>query len=61
MTWLKSKTMWLQVAVALTGIQAVLPDFQMLISPEAYGYILLFFAVVGAIIRAYTTKPLAEK
>lgn len=59
--WLKSKTFWAQFAVVLVGVQQIMPDFQFIVSGRAYGYVLFAIAVVNIIIRAFTTKPVAEK
>ena len=58
----KSKTINFAVLLALFGAaQANLPVVQEFISPEIFGYITLGIAIVVAMLRAYTTKPLSEK
>ena len=58
----KSKTINFSMVLAVFGtVQANLPALQAAISPAAYGWIMFGSAIVVALLRVVTTKPLAEK
>lgn len=62
MNLLKSKTINFAAVLAMFGAaQANLQALQEIISPAAYGYLTIVFAVVVALLRAVTTQPLSEK
>jgi hypothetical protein len=62
MNALKSKTINFALLLAALGAaQANLPMVQAFVTPEVYGYLTLAIAVVVAVLRAITTKPLSEK
>lgn len=59
---LKSKTINFALLLGAFGAaQANLPAVQSLVSPESYGWLTFGSAVVVAVLRVLTTKPLAEK
>lgn len=62
MNALKSKTMnFAAILAAFGAVQVQLPAVQEFISPTTYGWITLGVAVVVAVLRVVTTKPLSEK
>ena len=62
MNLFKSKTINFSLVLAIFGtVQANLPALQAAISPAAYGWITFGSAIVVALLRVVTTKPLAEK
>ena len=59
---LKSKTLNFAAVLAIFGAaQANLSLLQEVISPPMYGWLTFGFAVVVALLRVLTTKPLSEK
>lgn len=54
----KSKTMWVSVLTALTGVVEAVNPF---IPPEYYGVIVAVIGGVMGALRMVTTKPVAEK
>jgi hypothetical protein len=59
---LKSKTLMFAALLAAFGAaQSTLPAVRDFVSPDLYGYITLAVAVLVAVLRVVTTKPLSEK
>ena len=59
---LKSKTIRFNLALGLVGsLLSFLPTAREFISPEYYGHIFIALSVAGIVLRAMTTKPLADK
>lgn len=59
---MKSKTLWFSAALAILGAlemhQAVVLK---LVGQEHFGAVMLGIAIVTAVLRVVTTKPLSEK
>ena len=58
----KSRTMWFSLALVIIG--ALYDNFsylQNVIDPKYYGTIFVGIGIICAILRFYTTKPLAYK
>lgn len=61
MNWIKSKTLWFNIVVAVLGIIEM--NFSVL-QPylgEHYGIMFMFIAVVNVILRTVTTTSLKDK
>jgi len=59
---MRSKTMWLALAVAILG--AAYDNFsyvQNIIDPRVYGVLLILIGAAVAVLRVLTTMPLDEK
>lgn len=59
---MRSKTMWLAIAVAILG--AAYDNFsyvQNIIDPKFYGILLIVIGAAVAVLRVLTTLPLDEK
>ena len=58
----KSKTIWFAIVLSILGaIQDNIPELKDSISQDSYGTILQCVAIVIAILRTVTTKPLSDK
>lgn len=59
---MKSKTLWFSVSLAVFGVlemqQALVRE---LVGQEHFGAVMLGIAIVTAVLRVVTTKPLSEK
>lgn len=59
---LRSRTMWFAYLLAIFGVlDANIPMFREMINPDWYGYIVTAIAMIVAILRVVTTKPLKER
>jgi hypothetical protein len=62
MQMIRSRTMRFAAALAALGaVQLALPSIQSQIPPEAYAWATFVVAVVVAVLRVLTEKPLSEK
>lgn len=58
----KSKTMIFSSLLAIAGVLEASTGFlQTVMSPSAFGYLMLAVGIISAVLRVYTTKPLSEK
>lgn len=58
---LKSKTYWLAITTAVLGVLSqYIPMFQEFLG-ENYPFVFVGIAILSAIVREMTTKPLSEK
>jgi hypothetical protein len=58
----KSKTMWFSLALVIVGsLYDNLSYLQSVIDPKYYGFTLVTIGIICAVLRFYTTQPLAEK
>lgn len=61
MNWIKSKTLWFNIIVAVLGI---LEMNMMVLQPylgDSYGVIFMVIAVINVILRTVTTTSLKDK
>jgi len=59
---IRSRTILFSAALAALGaVQLALPSIQSQIPQEAYGWATVGVAIVVAVLRAITEKPLSEK
>lgn len=62
MNWMKSKTLWFALALAIFGVLEMnVKVFQTYLSPDFFGILTILVSVVVAILRVITTLPLSEK
>lgn len=60
--FLKSKTMIFSSLIAVLAVLEMHADLvQQVVGPDKFGRVMLLIAVVSAVLRLYTTKPLSEK
>jgi len=58
----RSKTMIFSIILAVSGVLEASTGFlQTIMSPSAFGYLMLAIGLVSAILRIYTTQPLMDK
>lgn len=58
----KSKTIWFAVVLAMLGfVQANSEQFQALLSPDAYGWVMVIVGMIVAGLRVMTSQSLADK
>lgn len=62
MNFLKSKTVWFGTALMVFGaLQAILPELQSILTPQAYAIATSGVGFVVVLLRAVTGVPLSEK
>ena len=62
MNWVKSKTLWFALALAIFGVLEMnVKVFQTYLSPDFFGIFTILISVIVAILRVITTLPLSEK
>jgi len=60
--WMKSKTLWFALALAIFGvIEMNVKVFSAYIGPELFGLFSILVSVIVAVLRVLTTTPLSEK
>ena len=61
-SWRKSKTVWFNIltigGAVLSGVVALLPAIEMLISPATYAITLFVIGAINVVLRAITTGPI---
>lgn len=62
MSWMKSKTLWFALALAIFGVLEMnVKFFSNYLTPETFGLFSIGISAVVAILRVVTTLPLSEK
>lgn len=62
MPFLKSKTMWFALALAVLGvIEMNVKFFTAYMTPELFGVFSISISIIVAVLRIFTTLPLSEK
>lgn len=62
MAWMKSKTLWFALALAVFGvIEMNVKIFSSYLTPESFGVFSILVSITVAILRVVTTLPLSEK
>ena len=60
--YLKSKTLWFALALAVFGvIEMQIKVFAAYMTPEAFGIFNIVIGVIVAVLRVFTTLPLSDK
>ena len=54
--WYKSKTLWTNIVIVLTGVEQLLPTVGLAIAPMIMPYVLLAAGVANIILRLVTTE-----
>ena len=62
MSWMKSKTLWFALALAVFGVLEMnIKFFSNYLTPETFGLFSIAISIIVAILRIATTLPLNEK
>lgn len=62
MSWMKSKTLWFALALAVFGvIEMNVKFFTDYLTPTTFGVFSIVISMVVAILRVITTLPLSDK
>jgi hypothetical protein len=62
MPWMKSKTLWFALALAVFGVLEMnVKFFSNYLTPEIFGLFSIAISIIVAILRIVTTLPLNEK
>lgn len=61
MNWIKSKTLWFNIIVAVLGIIEMNMSLMQPYLGDSYGIIFMVIAVINVILRTVTTTSLKDK
>lgn len=61
MNWIKSKTLWFNIVVAVLGIIEMNMSLMQPYLGDSYGIIFMVIAVINVVLRTVTTTSLKDK